>query len=68
VGVKGVSNMMKTITLDDEYSYPLHTSGSISTLPAEAQDDTIERLHAVVKEITGKDVEQVQKPRMGFLP
>ena len=39
---------MKTITLDDEYSYPLHTSGSISTLPMEPVDDTIDRLHAVV--------------------
>ena len=32
---------MKTITLDDEYSYTLHQSGSISTLPVEPEDDTI---------------------------
>jgi hypothetical protein len=30
-------------------------------------DDVIARLHAVVKEVTGKDVEPPQKPRMGFL-
>jgi hypothetical protein len=53
---------------DDEYSYPLHTTGTASTLPAEYEDDTIKRLHAVVKEITGKDVAVPEKRRMGFLP
>lgn len=31
------------------------------------QDDTIARLHAVVKEVTGVEVPKVEKPRMGFL-
>ena len=59
---------MKPITLDDEYSYVLHMQGSCSTLPKEHEDDTIDRLHAVIKEITGEAVEKPSKPRMGFLP
>lgn len=59
---------MKTITLDDEYSYTLHQSGSISTLPIDPPDDTIERLHAVIKEITGVEVPKAERPRIGFLP
>ena len=59
---------MKPVTLDSEYSYPLHTSGYAGTLPAEREDDTIRRLHAVIEEITGKKVEQPVKPRIGFLP
>lgn len=59
---------MKTITLDDEFSYPLHQSGSISTLPSEPEDDTIARLHEVVKEVTGIAVQKQDRPRIGFLP
>lgn len=59
---------MQPITSDDEYSYVLHMQGLCSTLPKDHEDDTIARLHAVIKEITGKDVEQPVKPRMGFLP
>lgn len=60
---------MKLITLDDEYSYPLHTSGSISTLPVvEGENEAVQLLHAAVKEVTGKDVKPVERPRMGFLP
>ena len=59
---------MKTITLDDEYSYPLHTSGSISTLPVAPENEAVQRLHEIVKEVTGRDVEASVKPRMGFLP
>lgn len=58
----------KPITLDDEYSYPLHASGSASTLPPANENDVVARLHAVVKEITGKEVPQQEKPRIGFLP
>lgn len=58
----------KPITLDDEFSYPVHSTGTASVLPPQAEDDLIKRLHAVVKEITGKDVEVPEKPRMGFLP
>jgi hypothetical protein len=59
---------MKTITLDDEYSYTLHQSGSISTLPVEPEDDTIARLHEVIKEVTGVAVQKQERPRIGFLP
>jgi hypothetical protein len=61
---------MTPITLDDEYSYPLHSTGSVSTLQSETdQDDqTVAELHKVVFEVTGKRVEPPQKPRMGFLP
>lgn len=47
--------------------YPLHQSGSASTLPTEQERDIIERLHEVVAEITGKPVDRPKKPRMGFL-
>lgn len=56
------------IILEDGYSYPLHMLGSVSTLPATAEDDVIARLHQAVKDVTGKDVEAPPKPRMGFLP
>lgn len=61
---------MKRITGDEdaEYSYPLHLQGACSTLPAEEPDDTISQLHAVIKEITGKDVEPPARARIGFLP
>lgn len=58
----------RPIVLEDEYSYPLHATGAASTLPPEPEDDTIARLHAAVKEVTGRDVEPPAKPRMGFLP
>lgn len=53
---------------DAEYSYPLHLQGACSTLPAAEVNDTIAKLHAVIKEITGKDVEVPVKARIGFLP
>lgn len=59
---------MSPIALDDEYSYPLHISGSVSTLPTPEEDDLIARLHQAVKDVTGKEVEVPVKPRMGFLP
>lgn len=60
--------MSTPIVLNDDWSYPLHMTGAASTLPPEAPDDAVARLHAVVKEITGKAVEVPPKPRMGFLP
>lgn len=60
---------MTPITLDDEWSYPLHQTGGIGTLTVtEPADDVIAKLHAVVKEVTSKAVEVPPKPRMGFLP
>jgi len=59
---------MMPITADDEYNYPLHMTGTATTLPAEPQDDVVQRLHAVVMEVTGKAVPQQEKPRIGFLP
>ena len=59
---------MKPQTNDSEYSYPLHTTGSVSTLPQEDENEAIRLLHAAVKEVTGKDVEPPPKMRIGFLP
>lgn len=56
------------ITLNDDYCYPLHMQGHASTLPPEPENEAIAALHAAVKEVTGKDVEQPPRPRMGFLP
>jgi hypothetical protein len=59
----------RPITLDEEYSYPLHTVGTASGSYQEDQaDDVVSRLHQVVKEVTGVEVERPQKPRIGFLP
>ena len=59
---------MNPIRLDDEYSYPLHTTGHVSTLPSEQEDQNIADLHQAVFDVTGKRVEQPAKPRIGFLP
>ena len=50
----------------DEYSYPLHSSGYVSTLPQEDRDYIKEALEQSVFEITGKAVEQPVKIKMGF--
>lgn len=61
--------MKKPITMDDEYSYPLHASGAASTLPVELERDVGAELRAIYKEVTGKDAPEPQaKPRIGFLP
>ncbi|MEY2875251.1 MAG: hypothetical protein RLZZ373_2622 [Pseudomonadota bacterium] len=54
--------------VDGEYSYSVHMTGQATTLPSEPEDDVIERLHAVVEEVTGKPVAKRPKPRIGFLP
>lgn len=60
---------MNVITLDDEYSYPLHSSGSISVLPGtDDLDDVVRQLRDVVREITGIAVEDKPRQRIGFLP
>lgn len=53
---------------DDEASYPVHTVGSASVIHDTPVPDAVQRLHQVVREITGKDVAPPAKPRMGFLP
>ena len=56
------------IYLNDEYSYPLHQSGYVSTLPVDKdENDVISRLHDVVREITGKPVEKPTPRRFGFI-
>jgi len=54
----------------DEYWYEVTpwATGYASCLPVDHGDDTVRQLHEVVAEITGKAVEQAEKPRMGFLP
>lgn len=63
-----MADAMSPIRLDDDYSYTVHQTGSVSTLPTEPEDQTIADLHQVVFEVTGKRVETPEKPRMGFLP
>lgn len=53
---------------DLEYSYPLHMTGSASTLPESDGEDVIARLHEAVKDATGIEIHRPQKPRIGFLP
>lgn len=50
----------------DEYSYSLHSSGYVSTLPPEDRDYIKEALEQSVFEITGKTAEQPVKIKMGF--
>ena len=59
---------MKPITLDDEYTYPMHMTGQATTLPVGQEDDVIKRLHEIVKEVTGIEIHRPEKPRIGFLP
>lgn len=54
--------------IDSEFSYTIHTQGAATTLPVEAGDEKIRRLHEVVEEVTGRKVEKPAKPRIGFLP
>lgn len=51
----------------DEYSYPLHSNGAASALPGNDENEVIRQLHQAVKDVTGKDVEQPAKKRIGFL-
>lgn len=52
----------------NEWSYALHMTGAITTLPPEPECEAVRRLHEVVAEVTGSPVEQPAKPRIGFLP
>ena len=57
-----------SIALWDESAFSLYMSGSASASSPDEVDDIAAQLRAIVKEVTGKDVEQPEKPRMGFLP
>ena len=59
---------VSTPSADEDYGQALWMQGSASTLPVNTEESVIDQLHAVVKEVTGRDVEQPQKPRIGFLP
>lgn len=61
---------MQPIRLDDEWTYPLHLTGSAHSVSSERDDEceAVRRLREIVEEVTGKPVEQPQKPRIGFLP
>jgi len=50
----------------DDYSYPVHQMGYVSTLPLQNTDQIIEALRETVYEITGKRVELPEPPKMGF--
>lgn len=45
-----------------------YMQGYAGVLPATPEDDLIARLHEAVKDVTGKPVEPLPRPRMGFLP
>lgn len=66
--------LLTAVKLKDEDNFYepsiLGVSGSAHAVSSEPEeeDETIRRLHEVVKEITGKAVEAPAKPRMGFLP
>jgi hypothetical protein len=60
---------MRPIRLEDEFSYPIHTTGYAGTLPVAEERDIGAELRAIFKEVTGKDApEPPEKPRIGFLP
>lgn len=59
---------MIPITLDDEYSYPVHQTGSVSTLSPEPENEAVTLLHQAIFDVTGQRVDAPAKPRMGFLP
>lgn len=63
--------MQVCTTMDDEYSYPLHMTGTATTLyrddPEEAGDKAVRDLHAVVEEVTGKPVDKPARARVGFM-
>lgn len=61
--------MSQPIHSDDDWYYATPwMMGYASCLPVEQGDDAVRQLHEVVQEITGRAVEQAEKPRMGFLP
>lgn len=53
---------------DTAHSPSLYLTGYCSPIVAEQPEDIVARLHAVIKEVTGKDVEVPPKARIGFLP
>jgi hypothetical protein len=54
--------------VDESKSYAMHFTGTVSTLPAEDENEAVRLLRKVVKEVTGRDVDEPSKPRIGFLP
>lgn len=51
----------------DEYSYSLSGLGQATTLGPDEQNEAVRLLRECVKEVTGIDVEDKPKPRIGFL-
>jgi hypothetical protein len=52
----------------DEYGYSLHMQGHCSTLPIDEPSEAVRLLREAVKEVTGRGVKDVERPRIGFLP
>jgi hypothetical protein len=52
---------------DSEYSYPVHSTGSATTLPMEPECEAVRELHQAIKDVTGKDVDPPLRRRIGFL-
>lgn len=59
--------MRLVTTCEDEYSYPLHMSGTATTLPAEDENAAVLALRECVKEVTGKDVVAPARNPIGFV-
>ncbi len=52
---------------DDEYSYSLHMTGMATTLPADHDDDIVERLRKAIEDATGKPIDRPTKNPIGFV-
>lgn len=53
--------------VDERTSYPLHSTGTASTLGPEPEDPA-QAVRSIAREVTGKDFPDPVKPRIGFLP
>ena len=60
--------MIVPILSDDEWSYALHMQGYASTLGVDEPNEAVRLLRQCVKDVTGLDVVDPPKPRIGFLP
>lgn len=54
--------------VDDDVSYPMHGTGTATTLPIDAENDPAQRVREIAREVTGRDIPEPVKPRIGFLP
>lgn len=53
--------------VDQSASYPMHSTGTASTLGPESADPA-QQVREIAREVTGLDIPEPVKPRIGFLP